>query len=188
MFGPPVSDKAECGTLAREQHGCNVVETSCHCGSAAVCPGDTPPFTFATHTECEINLKAMLNFVDGCEVTGQHLANGQHWFDAEKCKNCVCHHGQLDCLPVNCTNCSDLSAQEDKCCQSCRGVTAAAVVSPAALTKPIVVGEKEIPVVGVTFAGLFVLIPLLWFIIRCGAKLRTYSPVTLSDPDSLDPV
>jgi hypothetical protein len=56
-----VSDKAECGSSAREQHGCNVVGASCHCGTSSVCPGDLPPFTFASHTECEINLKAMLS-------------------------------------------------------------------------------------------------------------------------------
>jgi len=56
-----VSDKAECGSLAREQHGCNVVEASCHCATSSVCPGDLPPFTFASHTECEINLKNMLS-------------------------------------------------------------------------------------------------------------------------------
>ncbi|XP_059480391.1 cysteine-rich motor neuron 1 protein-like isoform X2 [Neocloeon triangulifer] len=178
---PPASDKADCGRQAHEQHGCNVVETSCHCGSASVCPGDLPPFTFATHTECEINLKAMLNFVDGCDIPGHHLANGEAWSDEEKCRKCVCHHSQLDCESTKCTNCTSDKRRTEKCCQDCDPAA-------AALTKPIVVGEKEIPVVGVTFAGLFVLIPLLWFIIRCGAKLRTYSPVTLSDPDSLDPV
>jgi len=61
-------------------------------------------------------------------------------------------------------------------------------VAAAALTDPESTAKAEIPVVGVTFAGLFVLIPLVWFLIRCGVKLRTYSPVTLSDPDSLDPV
>jgi hypothetical protein len=61
-------------------------------------------------------------------------------------------------------------------------------VAVAALTNPESTTKPELPIFGVTFAGLFVLIPLVWFLIRCGAKLRTYSPVTSSDPDTLDPV
>ncbi|XP_059480385.1 cysteine-rich motor neuron 1 protein-like isoform X2 [Neocloeon triangulifer] len=57
---------------------------------------------------------------EGCStVTGDTLAHGDHWWSEDRCMDCHCKHGQLECSAAACASCINPHYLPGACCPTC---------------------------------------------------------------------